>query len=92
MFKILVIVTSNCEACNIAKSHVLSAAEPYKNISVSIKNRKEVDNVFLRENRIKDFPTVLYIIDNKVVSKSCGTYPTVVYTHWIKMYFDSAMT
>ena len=87
MYKILVITTTKCEACNIAKSNVSSAVEGYKNISLVIKDRKDVDKAFLKENKIKDFPTVLYMIDDRIVSKSCGTYPTVVYTHWIKMYF-----
>jgi len=87
MYKILLITTSRCEACNIAKSHIIDALKGYNDISLEIKDRKEVDRYFLKENKVKDFPTTIYMIDNKVVSKSCGTYPMIVYKHWIKLYF-----
>ena len=46
MYKILLITTSRCEACNIAKSHIIDALKGYNDISLEIKDRKEVDRYF----------------------------------------------
>lgn len=86
--KILIITTQGCEGCSIAKENVNSAKkQSNKKIDVQVEDWHTIDRRFIAEKKIKDFPTVLYILDNAIVYKCSGTYPTPVYLRWIDMYF-----
>ena len=89
MFKILILTTEGCEACDIAKCNVNAAIVQSSNIEITreVKDWHEMDKSFINANKIKDFPAVLYICDDIVVNKTIGTYPSIVYLRWINMYF-----
>lgn len=88
MNKILILTTNGCEACDIAERNVnIAISEAKTEIQVDIKDWREEDRSFIKENKIKDFPTVLYIIDNNIVHKAVGSYPSAVYLRWIDIYF-----
>lgn len=88
MNKILILTTNGCEACDIAERNVdIAISEAKTEIQVDIKDWREEDRNFIKENKIKDFPTVLYIIDNNIVHKAVGSYPSAVYLRWIDIYF-----
>lgn len=90
MNKILIITTVGCEGCAIAKQNVgIAKAQTNKTINIQVEDWKVLGKKFIYDNKIKDFPTVLYIIDNVIVSKSVGTYPSAVYLRWIDMYFKN---
>ena len=88
MYKIVIVTTSGCEACKIAENNVNQAvAQTDKEIEVEVKDFKEVPRSILVLNNIKDYPAVLYYIDEKVIKSSVGTYPSPVYLRWIDMFF-----
>lgn len=88
MNKILVLTTEGCEACTIAEANVKNAIKQSdKKIVVCVSDWKEVSRDFIRDNNIKDFPAVIYLIGKTVVNKTYGTYPQAVYLRWIDMYF-----
>ena len=88
MNKILILTTEGCDACIIAKYNIeLALSQTSVDITLELKDWHEVSKDFIHKNKIKDFPTVLYFIDDKLVNKSIGTYPSAVYLRWIDMYF-----
>lgn len=90
MNKILVLTTEGCEACAITETNVKNAIKQSdKKITVCVSNWKEVSRDFIRNNNIKDFPAVIYLIGKTVVNKTYGTYPVPVYIRWIDMYFKN---
>lgn len=88
MNKILILTTEGCEGCYIAKQNVeLALLRTSKDIKVEIKDWHKIKKDFITLHEIKDFPTVLYLVNNKVVNKAIGSYPIAVYVRWIDMYF-----
>lgn len=88
MTKILIITTDGCEACEIAKHNVgMAVLQSHKVDKVETKNWKDCPKEFIVKNKIKDFPAVIYLINDVVVNKTLGTYPSAVYLRWIDMYF-----
>lgn len=88
MNKILILATEGCDACIIAKHNVeLALAQTSVDITLEFKDFHDVSKDFIIKNRIKDFPTVLYFVNDRVVNKSVGTYPSAVYLRWIDLYF-----
>lgn len=90
MNKILIITTEGCEACEIAKANINEAVNK-SNVSINIDTEDwhKLTKKFIISNKIKDFPAALYMVDGNVVNKAIGTYPVVVYLHWIKLYFKN---
>lgn len=89
MNKILILTTKGCEACNIAKRNVdIALMQATKEIAIDEKDVSELKKDFIIKNKIKDFPTVLYYVDDKIVNKVVGSYPSAVYLRWIDMYFE----
>lgn len=88
MNKILILTTEGCEACNIAKTNVESAVTDFnKKVFIEIKDWHDIKLEFIKKEHISDFPTVIYMINEKIVHKSTGTYPSAVYYRWMDMYF-----
>ena len=88
MNKILILTTAGCEACNIAKRNVdFAMIQTKTEIQIEIKDWHEEKKEFIKAHKVKDFPTVLYFIDDKVVNKAVGSYPSAVYLRWIDIYF-----
>lgn len=90
MNKILILTTKGCEACTIAKNNVdIAIKQTGKQIELEIKDWREEGRNFVDMYRIKDYPAVLYFIDNKLVNKAIGTYPSAVYLRWIDIHFKN---
>ena len=90
MNKILILTTEGCEACEIAKRNVdIAMSQATTEIMIQVDDWHKVSKDFIIKNHIKDFPTVLYIIDDKVIHKAVGSYPSAVYLRWIDMYFKN---
>lgn len=88
MYKIVIITTEGCEACNIAEDNITSAvAQSSVDVDIVLKDFHEFSSKEQKEYKLMDYPTVLYFIDNKIVYTSVGTYPVPVYLRWINMYF-----
>ena len=90
MYKIVIITTTGCEACNIAEDNI-TAAVAQSNIEIAIESKDfhEFSKKEQKEYKLKDYPTVLYFIGGKVVCTAIGTYPIPVYLRWIDMYFKN---
>ena len=85
--KILIITTEGCEGCYIARKNVdFAIFQSSKEITKEVKDRDEVKDL-IKQNRIKDFPAVLYYVDDIIKHKAIGSYSTAVYLRWIDMYF-----
>ena len=90
MNKILILTTEGCEACEIAKRNVdIAMSQATTEIMIQVDDWHKVSKDLIVKNKVKDFPTVLYIIDNKVIHKAVGSYPSAVYLRWIDMYFKN---
>ena len=90
MNKILILTTEGCEACKIAQRNVgVAIVQARQEIEIEVKDWHSVDKDLIVKNKVKDFPTVLYIIDDKVIHKAVGSYPSAVYLRWIDMYFKN---
>ena len=90
MNKILILTTEGCEACTIAEANVdIAMSQATTEIMIQVDDWHKVSKDFIIKNHIKDFPTVLYIIDDKVIHKAVGSYPSAVYLRWIDMYFKN---
>lgn len=90
MNKILILTTEGCEGCYIAKQNVeLAILRTSKDITVESKDWHNCPKNIIVKHKIKDFPAVLYYVDDKVVNKAIGSYPVAVYVRWIDMYFKN---
>ena len=90
MNKILIITTKGCEGCYIAKENITAAlTQTSKTIEVEDKDWHDIKRDFLHEHKIKDYPTVIYLVNGRIVHKSIGTYPIPVYLRWIDIYFKN---
>ena len=85
MNKIILITTKGCEACEIAKRN-LEIAISQCNADMAIETK---DKDFLKKNGVKDYPTVFYIVDDKVLYKAVSSFPSAVYLRWMDMYFKN---
>ena len=90
MNKILILTTEGCEACEIAQRNVdIAMSQATTEIMIQVDDWHKVSKDLIVKNKVKDFPTVLYIIDDKVIHKAVGSYPSAVYLRWIDMYFKN---
>ena len=87
MNKIIIITTKGCEACSIAINHVdVAIFQSSKDITKEVLNREDSKEL-IKKYSLKDFPSILYVVDDKVQFKVVGSYPTAVFLRWIDMYF-----
>ena len=90
MNNILILTTEGCEACEIAQRNVdIAMSQATTEIMIQVDDWHKVSKDLIVKNKVKDFPTVLYIIDDKVIHKAVGSYPSAVYLRWIDMYFKN---
>lgn len=90
MNKILIITTKGCEACEIAKRNLeIAILQCNADVTIETKDYNDVDKYFLKKNGVKDYPTVFYIVDDKVSHKAIGSFPSAVYLRWMDMYFKN---
>lgn len=90
MNKIVIVTTEGCEACNIAEDNITAAvAQSSIDVDVIAKDFHEFNRQEQKQYKLKDYPTVLYFVDDTLVYTSVGTYPVPVYIRWIDMYFKN---
>lgn len=89
MNNILIITTEGCEACDIAVDNVTKALlNAKKKINLEVNDFHNINKQYIVQNKIKDYPTVIYTINGNIVCKSVGSYPAAVYLRWIDIYFS----
>lgn len=90
MYKIVIVTTEGCEACNIAEDNITAAVtQSSVDVDIVLKDFHKFSSKEQKEYKFRDYPTVLYFIDNNIVYTSVGTYPVPVYIRWIDMYFKN---
>ena len=86
--KVLLITTKGCAGCAIAHKLVEEAIQMYRHpITFEEKDIDNVDEAFVRNNKIYDFPTVVLIKNDTVKFKFTGTRPSIVIHRWFKIHF-----
>jgi thiol-disulfide isomerase/thioredoxin len=69
---------------------VLSAIrESSKKVELEEQDVSKVDKQFLKENKISDFPTIVFFRGDKPVFKYSGTVPMIIIVRWIDVYFKA---
>lgn len=90
MYKILIVTTEGCEACDIAINNVTNAVlQSSVKIENEVKDWHNCTRNFIVDNKIRDYPAVVYLDDKKVIKIAIGTYPTAIYLRWIDMFFKN---
>ena len=88
MNRILLVTTKGCAACLIMNRLLNQAIEEsHKSIALEVKDIKKVDTMFLRDNKVTDFPTTFFIKDGVVKFRYTGTNPVTVIHRWIDIHF-----
>ena len=87
--KLLLITTKGCEACQIMDNIIRRALYLYgKPVEYEIKSRLQVDDNFIREHHIDDYPTVVLYQDDIVVFITTGTKPAEALKKDMVIHFD----
>ena len=89
MKKICIITTTGCVACNILKSNVKEALSYIKNndITLIVRDKRDFTKNYFKINKITDFPTMLFINDDVIKFKYCGSAPVAVIYRWLTIHF-----
>lgn len=88
MNKIILITTEGCEGCAIMRNSINQAiALTSKEVTFVQKDFKDINKKQLAVNKVKDFPTVLFLKDDLIVRKESGTRPYIVVLRWIDVDF-----
>lgn len=88
MNKIKIITIKDCEACNILVQNAREAvASTRKNVELIVKDKDDVNPKWLKANRIREYPAILVIEDDVILSRKIGCYPTIVLLRWIDIHF-----
>lgn len=89
MNDLLLITTKGCEACKKMNELILKSLDQLNvNIRYMTKDKDEVPIETLRDNLVTDFPTTLFIKNDKVVDKLIGTKPVFKILLLLTRYFD----
>ena len=90
MYKIVIVTTEGCEACNIAEDNITaSVAQSSVDVDIIVKDFHKFNSKEQKLYKLRDYPTVLYFANDTLVYNSVGTYPVPVYIRWIDMYFKN---
>ena len=88
MNKIKIITTKDCEACSILVQNAREAvATTSKNVELIVKDKDDVNPKWLKANRIREYPTILIMDDDAILSRKTGCYPAIVLLRWIDIHF-----
>ena len=84
MNKILLVKTEGCESCEIVEHNIkeIINSEKYDCV-LEVIDKKDCNKAFLKQNKITDFPTVIFYKGDAIKFKFIGNYPIVVITQWI---------
>lgn len=90
MNRIFIVTTKGCEGCDIAKENIETAIAQFSGtVFVQSKDWHDLDKKFIKKEQLRDFPTVIYYVDDVIVKKAVGTYPSPVYLRWMDMFFKN---
>lgn len=88
MNKIVLITTKGCEGCNIMHKNIKQALEnTSKKIEYITKDISDLTKAEKAKLKSSDFPTILFIKNNRIVRKEIGTKPYIVILRWIDVDF-----
>lgn len=89
MNKILLIKTKGCESCEIVEHNIKEIIDSNKkyNCVLEVIDKNNCNKVFLKQNKITDFPTVIFYKDDTIKFKFVGNYPIIVIIQWIHNFF-----
>lgn len=91
MNTIRLIITNGCIGCDIAKNLIKKAIDllPNKPINVEIIDHLDENyRNFIREYAIDDYPTIVFMKGNTVMSIHSGTMAVPQIIHEIKLWFN----
>ena len=84
MNKIILVTTKGCEGCAIMAASIRKAiAMSTKDINYGQTDVAEIPKSERDKYKLKDFPTILMFVDNKLKYKYSGTMPAIVIVRWI---------
>lgn len=88
--EVLIITTKGCEACNILKNIMAAVTKCSKvQFELNLKDVSEVNKLWLKRNKVTDFPTT-FLMQNDIIKHSfVGTLPSVVILRYINVLFHS---
>lgn len=72
MFKIYLITTQGCHACDIQKNILNDISKDY-NFDLQVCDFKNIPAFLLHKVQLKDFPITILIADNKIKGEFAGT-------------------
>ena len=79
--------SEGCEGCKIAKRIITEAIDTvHKEIELEIKDIKDLNKLFLKQNNVRDVPTIFFINGDIITFKYVGTMPVTVIIRWISLY------
>lgn len=87
-YKIALIKTQGCESCSIMAENIETAvAQTKRDVEVVEYNRRDLPKEYLKQEKIKDFPTTLFMVNDIIKYKAVGSYPSAVVLRWIDIHF-----
>lgn len=86
--KVFIITTKGCEACNVL-NNIMSEVIKASKVSFEFvtKDVSEVDKTWLKQNKVKDFPTTFLIQNDSIRHSFVGTLPFIVILRYINVLF-----
>lgn len=91
MNTIRIITTKGCDGCYIAKNLVNKAINSFSEITIKVEYidcLNEDYRTFIKQYAIKDFPTIIFMKGDIVMSIHTGTMPVPQLLHEIKLWFN----
>jgi hypothetical protein len=97
MKQILVITKADCVACGYYINGLKAAVDDFNSsvqntddiVYIKTVDYYDVDTQFIINNRIKEFPTSLYMDDDVVKFKCAGSVPQAVIYRYIQLYLGN---
>lgn len=87
IFKVLLLSTKGCDSCVTVRNIIKEAISKHsKTIVYEEKDFADIDKKSIK-NKIKDFPTIFFMIDNTMVFSRVGTAPVACFLRWFDLHF-----
>jgi hypothetical protein len=89
MNKILLITTKGCAGCAIMNRLIKEAiGNTKKQVEFVVRDCKNIDKRFLNINKVKDYPTTMFIVDGDIRFIYTGTAPSIVINRFMDIHFQ----
>lgn len=87
--KILLVTTTGCETCNIARDNIREAlGMTSKKVDLIVQNYDDLSKKERRDlGRIRDFPMFILYNNDSEVYRGYGKYPAIVYLRYMDIHF-----